>query len=655
MAWLQEVPPFTQPPQLTVIPPRPKCVVHQVDASDTDAADLRIEQACLPTSTSSSWMRIVECEAPTPIGAWESVMESFVLHPEQNSSNILRADVLFDEQRGAAAMTDEFWVCRRRLIRRLLPRKPGMNAHLDQLCTFYASQKGDQGLVIYTPLILEGQEGTQRDIGAFLDQCRCPASSQEVPFYHPALLSLGFLFDQSPDNAQPVKRLSIALIPFEKGVVPPQLSRVANSLLTTLHRHSWSRWHSYKPRTEHDRLAPRELVQDVYLNLKHRWAKWLVENWREKTSTEKHVHEDLSVAAWLMCFWRQRFAETDSSSVESIHLQDRPWLHDQQTWARPAGGFVDVGCGNGLLVWILNNEGYKGHGFDLRPRKSWDLFRQCTPQGVEVVYPTTDVHERATAPRISVPVAAADLRVRTLDAIAEIREGIARHANTSAPGDHRLSEELWPRHSFLIGNHADELTPLLPLLATSVVHSCSGFVNIPCCAWTVEGKRFTKPQYRVSREEVVQRLCLEPQDAENAKGDHSAAAAAAERVRLEMHEVGLGPAVDAPTTAKGKSATPGANGIGGSRNVAYLAYISHLHLQCGWHVEKEALRMPSTRNWAIVSTKRVSTRPEDEKEVLRCIEAMVDAARDWQARDVKGEGKWFLQDGAAADGGHGHS
>lgn len=36
--------------------------------------------------------------------------------------------------------------------------------------------------------------------------------------------------------------------------------------------------------------------------------------------------------------------------------------------------FVDLGCGNGLLVYILNSEGHKGVGFDIRRRKIWDTY-----------------------------------------------------------------------------------------------------------------------------------------------------------------------------------------------------------------------------------------------------------------------------------------
>lgn len=46
--------------------------------------------------------------------------------------------------------------------------------------------------------------------------------------------------------------------------------------------------------------------------------------------------------------------------------------------------FVDLGCGNGLLVHILTEEGHKGRGIDIRPRKIWDLYKP--PATLEVIY-----------------------------------------------------------------------------------------------------------------------------------------------------------------------------------------------------------------------------------------------------------------------------
>lgn len=36
--------------------------------------------------------------------------------------------------------------------------------------------------------------------------------------------------------------------------------------------------------------------------------------------------------------------------------------------------FADLGCGNGLLVYILIEEGYEGYGYDVRARKLWSLY-----------------------------------------------------------------------------------------------------------------------------------------------------------------------------------------------------------------------------------------------------------------------------------------
>lgn len=37
-----------------------------------------------------------------------------------------------------------------------------------------------------------------------------------------------------------------------------------------------------------------------------------------------------------------------------------------------------MGCGNGLLVHILNSEGYSGVGLDVRSRKMWAQYPQST-------------------------------------------------------------------------------------------------------------------------------------------------------------------------------------------------------------------------------------------------------------------------------------
>jgi hypothetical protein len=47
-------------------------------------------------------------------------------------------------------------------------------------------------------------------------------------------------------------------------------------------------------------------------------------------------------------------------------------------WGNTKQNFIDMGCGNGLLVHILNSEGYNGIGLDVRSRKMWAQYPHST-------------------------------------------------------------------------------------------------------------------------------------------------------------------------------------------------------------------------------------------------------------------------------------
>lgn len=100
-----------------------------------------------------------------------------------------------------------------------------------------------------------------------------------------------------------------------------------------------------------------------------------------------------------------------------------------------------MGCGNGLLVYILSSEGHSGYGIDVRKRGIWDL------------YPSTTV-----------------LKVQAL-----------------IPSD----RSLFPDIDWIIGNHSDELSPWIPIIsARSSYHS--RFFLLPCCAFQFNGKKFQR-------------------------------------------------------------------------------------------------------------------------------------------------------------------
>jgi hypothetical protein len=112
---------------------------------------------------------------------------------------------------------------------------------------------------------------------------------------------------------------------------------------------------------------------------------------------------------------------------------------------------------------------------------------------------------------------------------------------------------LLPTGCFLIGNHADELTPWIPALATRYL--ASGYLSIPCCAWSFDA--------RFDRTRDVP-FCAVDTESLNLGGE-------------------------------------GATAAGSSSSYAlYRVWLAALSVHCGWAVEVEMLRIPSTRNWAVV-------------------------------------------------------
>ncbi|KAG2465898.1 TRM44 methyltransferase, partial [Polypterus senegalus] len=67
---------------------------------------------------------------------------------------------------------------------------------------------------------------------------------------------------------------------------------------------------------------------------------FLTEVWPEVTDPEKFVYEDVAIATYLLVMWEEERKEKGLIEKQS---------------------FVDLGCGNGLLVHILSNEGVGPH------------------------------------------------------------------------------------------------------------------------------------------------------------------------------------------------------------------------------------------------------------------------------------------------------
>ncbi|KAM0733740.1 putative tRNA (uracil-O(2)-)-methyltransferase [Formica fusca] len=158
----------------------------------------------------------------------------------------------------------------------------------------------------------------------------------------------------------------------------------------------------------------------LYNRLKEKYGTKMVEIWPENTDPAKFVYEDIAIATYLLLLWEKERLEKDMQELQS---------------------FVDLGCGNGLLVYVLSSEGHKGTGIDLRRRKIWDLFPKSTHLQVSTIVPS--------------------------------------------------AETVFPGVDWIIGNHSDELTPWIPVIAARSSYECRFFL-LPCCAYEFDGAKYRR-------------------------------------------------------------------------------------------------------------------------------------------------------------------
>jgi tRNASer (uridine44-2'-O)-methyltransferase len=209
-----------------------------------------------------------------------ATLEQLCIHPERNSSSILRADILRDtatssssKQTQAGDSTPEWsldlnyaadLIEKRRLRRKLLPRKPNIDKPLEQDCVFLTSQdpSENKASVVLLPDVQE---------------------ERDVPFYHPILRKLAFEYRPSPqfrdgDDVNTVAQgiIRISALPFldssssgsniihealsarvDSGVevnkvLPQRTIRTCMHLLETLYKHAWGGDRGYEKRVIHD-------------------------------------------------------------------------------------------------------------------------------------------------------------------------------------------------------------------------------------------------------------------------------------------------------------------------------------------------------------------------------------------------------------------
>jgi len=173
----------------------------------------------------------------------------------------------------------------------------------------------------------------------------------------------------------------------------------------------------------------------------------------------------------------------------------------------------------------------------------------------------------------------------------------------------------------LTGNHADELTPWIPLFAALTPDSA--YLNIPCCLHDLSG-RFLPQTYTIPPE-YLDSLPL------------PTSSLSSSALAIDTHPLLYPFYHPTPSSINDKS-----------RYTSYQLFLAHLSLMCGFLPEREALRIPSTKNYGLVGRRRLwdddgEGKEEGEKKVRREVERLLEevekkgGSEGWKARVPEGK------------------
>jgi tRNASer (uridine44-2'-O)-methyltransferase len=568
-------------------------------------------------SSDETWLTILE--TPCTFGAkiFEEVMLNFIKNPNVTSSYLFRADILHDSEstqsgtgldQNVSPDTEDHkprtfelsgWKQDRVIVRLLIPRNQQLDRPLVQTCILLSKEKGtsedlEEHLVLYIPHT---------------------SSPEETPFYHPRVARLAFHHSFRPtmnngpttnntnDPTPGAGTLSISYNPFQSSPeIDSKLQRTGLKLLQTIHKHGQGQLGGYKKRVHHDRLIPQKSYQDTYARLKAKYGRKLSEGWVEVTDPSKHVFEDLGIAAFCLELWQQMYQvpetakgeqEEQQATAGAEHLADqfeRGEVKPENSTVNqkpPFPGFVDIGCGNGLLTYILISEGYPGFGFDARERKTWETFppevRQHLRQSLlvpEILRPKNNNQESNAA----------------IDTSSE-DSAKSWHSGLFAPG------------TFIISNHADELTAWTPLLAYL---NKSAFIAIPCCSHDLAGSRFRAPDS--TKAQKARQTAAKKEKNTSERNEHAARLPQQESSCSCCGESSSDPNSNPSPSEHDLRLSQAAETGSLKRTLVHkkmasaystlCAYVSALAEAVGFEAEEEVLRIPSTRNASIVGRKR---------------------------------------------------
>jgi tRNASer (uridine44-2'-O)-methyltransferase len=418
----------------------------------------------------------------------------------------------------------------RTLVRRLIPRNERRDKPLDQTCLFYTSSTPSEPAVDSAAAASKGSASSAPSLSTLVIYMPHSPSADALPFYHPKVQGIAHLHQWEPSGKGTI---SVHFLPYpEHPVTDAKIQRTAYHLLEIIDKHGHGAAGGYVKRVNHDLVIPQDRFQNRYALLKSKYARRLVDSWAEKTDPTKHVFEDLGIAAFLIELWSDMYPEGKGTATFP--------------------GFVDIGCGNGLLVYLLTQEGYAGWGFDARERKSWAQYRtggQPSPSGSSLeerlLLPAMVSREKggqgqADAKLVDVVDDDDDDEILKHPAGSDASDDISRSSSGRGDDDGVVHDGAFPPGTFIVSNHADELTPWTPILAA--LSRCP-FIMIPCCSHSLVGDKFRAPP---------------PRDKAKARSTYA----------------------------------------------SLVDWVSCIAEDCGWKVETEMLRIPSTRNTCLLGRTR---------------------------------------------------
>ncbi|KAK4948959.1 tRNA(Ser) Um(44) 2'-O-methyltransferase [Elasticomyces elasticus] len=493
------------------------------------------------------WMTVLDAHCTFPPDIFQEVMLNIISNPNITSSQLFRADIFYDSGKHEDGhdkanellkqMKAEYrpidyqlpgYERTRTIVRQLIPRNPQLDRPLVQTCHFFRRLTEDEetSAVLYIPHV---------------------EKSAEMPFYHPKVSKLAFLhkWQLSNDGRVSPGMLSVSYTLFpDVNELTTKLERTALRLLETVHKHGQGQLAGYEKKVHLDRIIPQKRYQDTYTTLKAKYGRQLSEQWVEVTDPGKHVFEDIGIAAFLIELWRDMYAVSESTVGDKAAFP----------------GFVDIGCGNGVLTYILISEGYRGWGFDARERKTWSIF----PADVQDC-----LQQRLLVPDIFLP-------------------------DTEGAKDSTWHNGIFDEYpgAFIVSNHADELTAWTPLLAEL---NKSAFIAIPCCSHDLAGTRFraspTTKSAKTRSNNVMSAKRLPQQQQTPGEGEHATLTHNCATKGKQGPETG-----SLKRTAEQKKMP--------SAYSTLCSYVESLAEEVGFEAEQEVLRIPSTRNLCILGRTR---------------------------------------------------